>query len=174
MWCGVRRDYLRLAEPYRSLVLCLLDGLLGVFGGDLVSLVVYGSVARGEARRDSDVDLLIIVEDLPRSRFERLRIYMEAEERLDPLLDLLMERGYAVSFSPVLKSRREAESISPLYLDMVEDAVIVYDKGGFFENVLERLRRRLEELGAERVWIGRKWYWRLKKDYRFGEVIVIE
>jgi hypothetical protein len=30
------------------------------------------------------------------------------------------------------------------------------------------------ELGAERVWVGRKWYWRLKKDYKFGEVIVIE
>jgi len=56
---------------------------------------------------------------------------------------------------------------------MVEDAIILFDKESFFENVLKRLKRRLEELGAERVWIGKKWYWRLKKDYKFGEVIEI-
>ena len=57
---------------------------------------------------------------------------------------------------------------------MVEDAVIVYDRNGFFEKILLRLKRKLEELGAERVWIGKKWYWRLKRNYRFGEEIVIE
>ncbi|MEM2206899.1 MAG: nucleotidyltransferase domain-containing protein, partial [Sulfolobales archaeon] len=30
---------------------------------------------------------------------------------------------------------------------------------------------KLKELGAERVRCGRKWYWRLKRDYKFGEVI---
>jgi len=30
------------------------------------------------------------------------------------------------------------------------------------------------ELKAERVRIGKRWYWRLKKDYKFGEVIRIE
>jgi len=54
---------------------------------------------------------------------------------------------------------------------MVQDAVIVFDRGSFMERVLSELAKKLEELGAERVWIGKKWYWRLKKDYRFGEVI---
>ncbi len=144
-----------------------------VFGDKLISVVVYGSVARGEARRDSDIDLLIVIEELPKSRFERLSIYMKAEEKLNQLLDKLLDEGYAITISPILKSRKEAEIISPLYLDMVEDAVIVYDKNQFFENILKKLRRRLEELGAERVWIGKKWYWRLKKNYRFGEVIKI-
>ncbi len=57
---------------------------------------------------------------------------------------------------------------------MVEDAVIVYDRNGFFEKILLKLKKNLEELGAERVWIGRKWYWRLKRNFRFGEVITIE
>ena len=161
----------RINEPYKTILGELLRELLNVFGDDLVSVVVFGSVARGEARRDSDVDVLIVVENLPRSRFERLSKYMEAEKRLDPLLDELLDEGYAVTISPVLKTREEAMRVSPLYLDMVGDAVILYDKEGFFENVLRRLKSRLEELGAERVWIGRKWYWRLKKNYRFGEVI---
>ncbi|MEM2744247.1 MAG: nucleotidyltransferase domain-containing protein, partial [Nitrososphaerota archaeon] len=52
--------------------------------------------------------------------------------------------------------------------------VIIYDKDNFFEKILDRLMQRLKELGAERVWMGKKWYWRLKKDYKFGEVITIE
>ena len=43
----------------------------------------------------------------------------------------------------------------------------------FFRNILENLRRRLIGLGAERVKFGKLWYWRLKRDYRFGEVIEI-
>jgi hypothetical protein len=48
----------------------LLDALLSLYGDNLVSLVVYGSVARGRARRDSDLDLLVVFEDLPRGVFE--------------------------------------------------------------------------------------------------------
>jgi len=87
----------------------------------------------------------------------------------------LMDSGYAVALSPVIKTRSEAARFSPIYLDMTEDAVIVYDKDGFFEGVLTRLIKRLRELGARRVWVNDKsWYWVLKGDYKFGEVIEIE
>lgn len=160
-----------LYEPYRTVVGKLLEELLRVFNGRLVSVVVYGSVARGDAKRNSDIDILIIVEDLPASRFERLREYLKAEEELDPLLIELMEKGYFITLSPILKSRKEAEYISPIYLDMVEDAVIVFDRDKFFHGILSRLWNKLNELGAERVWVGKKWYWRLKKTFKFGEVI---
>lgn len=163
-----------LAEPYRTLVQRLLEELKGVLDGKLVSLIVYGSVARGDAGKESDLDLLVVAEELPRSRLARISMFDRAEERLQDLLGGLLEEGYAVALSPIIKTRREAMRVSPLYLDMVEDAVIVYDKDGFFEKILARLKKRLEELGAERVRVGRKWYWRLKKDFRFGEAIVIE
>jgi hypothetical protein len=57
---------------------------------------------------------------------------------------------------------------------MADDSVILYDKDAFFTRVLERLRHRLSELGAERVRLGKKWYWRLKRDFKWGEVVVIE
>ncbi|MHA1710622.1 MAG: nucleotidyltransferase domain-containing protein, partial [Candidatus Freyarchaeota archaeon] len=67
-----------LAEPYRSVVRRVLDRLLSSFGDRLVSLVVFGSVARGDARRDSDLDLLVVIDGLPRSRFKRFDVFMEA------------------------------------------------------------------------------------------------
>jgi hypothetical protein len=57
---------------------------------------------------------------------------------------------------------------------MVEDAVILYDKDGFFSRVMDRLRGRLRELGARRIWVGDRWYWMLKPDIKFGEVVNIE
>lgn len=56
---------------------------------------------------------------------------------------------------------------------MVYDAIILYDKDNFFTKVLKRLETRLKELGAERVKKGKLWYWVLKKNYKWGEVIEI-
>ncbi len=166
-----RKGLRYISEPYRTLIEKLLQALLEVFGSKLISLVIYGSVAQGDYAKESDVDMLIIVEGLPRERFKRGELFAKAEEKLDKTLDKLLDEGYAISFTPIIKTPTEAMKITPLYLDMVEDAVIVYDKNSFFEKILEKLRAKLEELGAERVYIGKKWYWRLKKNYKFGETI---
>jgi len=163
-----------LEEPYRSLMEDLLNTLFLVFKDNLVSVVVYGSVARGQMRKDSDLDLLIVAEKLPASRFERITMFNRAEEVIEKRIEELSKKGYFITLSPIIKTAEEAKRISPLYLDMVEESIIIYDRNSFFEKILEKLSTKLMELGAERVWVGRKWYWRLKKDYKFGEVIVIE
>ncbi len=169
-----RKGFQYLDEPYRGLVCTLLSSLRGVLGTKLVSVAVFGSVARREYRRESDLDILVIAENLPRHRSGRIKLFEDAEEKVIGILDNLLDRGYAISLSPVILTPQEAEKVPPIFLDMVEDAVIVYDRGRLLEKILERVRRRLEELGAERIYVGKKWYWRLKKDFRFGEVITIE
>jgi len=162
-----------LQDPYKELLDALVKSLEKHF--NLISVVIYGSVARGEAGKDSDIDLLIVADNLP-DRYERFKLFEMAEKdkKVKHLLESLRRKGYNVFLSPIIKSRKEASIITPLYLDMVEDAVILYDKEDFFSKILERLRKRLMELKAERVRIGKRWYWRLKKDYKFGEVIRIE
>ncbi len=159
-------------QPYSEVLENLLESLKRHFR--LVSLVVYGSVARAEARKDSDLDILIVADDLPQDRYQRFKLFEKAEREVEDLLKKLRKEGYNVFISPIIKSREEAVVISPLYLDMVDDAVILYDKDNFFTEILERLRKRLKELKAKRVRVGRMWYWKLKDDYRFGEVIEIE
>jgi len=71
----------------------------------------------------------------------------------------------------VVLSRSQASAIRPLYLDLVFDYEVLYDRGGFITSVLEGLKARLREYGAERRFIGRRWVVVLKKDLRFGEVV---
>ncbi|MEM1677003.1 MAG: nucleotidyltransferase domain-containing protein, partial [Nitrososphaerota archaeon] len=131
--------------------------------------------ARGDASRESDIDLLIVGDNLPQSRFDRIRLFDEVERSIEKELKKIEEEyGVTISFSPIIKSVEEARRFTPLYLDLVEDAVILYDKNNFMENILEKLRRRLRELGAVRVWRGRRWYWILKPEIKVGEVVEIE
>ncbi|MEL9940841.1 MAG: nucleotidyltransferase domain-containing protein [Ignisphaera sp.] len=58
-------------RPYSNVLKKLLNVMLDALGDNLVSVVVFGSVARCEARRDSDIDLLIVVREAPRSRLRR-------------------------------------------------------------------------------------------------------
>jgi predicted nucleotidyltransferase len=140
-------------------------------GDRLVSVVLYGSVARGDCTPSSDVDLLIVAEGLPPSRRARNRMLVEIEEELFPVFASLYRSGRYIDVSTKIKTPEEAARFTPLYLDLTEDAVLLYDRDGFFQGVLERLRERLKELGAQRIRQGRVWYWKLKPDYQWGEVI---
>ncbi|MFN3480233.1 MAG: nucleotidyltransferase domain-containing protein, partial [Thermodesulfovibrionales bacterium] len=95
------------------------------------------------------------------------------EKRLEKLLNNLYKQGLFIELSPLIKSPDEADMCCPIFLDMVEDAKILYDKNGFFEGILKRLKMRLKALGAKRRWKGNAWYWDLKPDYRPGEIIEI-
>jgi len=157
-------------EPYNSIIHKLLKLLKEKFGEDLISLAIYGSVARGDNKRDSDIDLFIVVKNLPPTTIERIRIFDSLELLLEEDIKEMFSKGYYVSFSPIMKTPEEAMRFSPLYMDMTEDAVLIYDKENFLQNLLQRIRKKLNELGYERIWLGKKWYWR-KKDFKFGEVV---
>ncbi len=143
------------------------------YGDRLVSLVVFGSVARGTVTSDSDVDLLIVANGLPDGRVPRVRDFMAIERVLAFDLAAARRAGWNVELSPVLKTPAEVEQGSALFLDMTEDAIFLEDRDRFMQRALERLRARLATLGARRVWRGNAWYWDLKPDYRAGEIFEI-
>lgn len=174
-WAGFRwRDrvkdsgYLPFLE---KLVVRIVEG----HWGRLVSIVLFGSVASGRARPESDIDLLVVAEGLPSKYSERLRLFRGITMGLDEdRLKLWRELGIYPLIDLIILTPEEARSIQPFYLDLLNSSVIIYDRGDFMQGVLEGLRRRLRELGSIRVELpDGSWYWVVKPDAGAGEVIEV-
>lgn len=162
-----------LEERYADVLRRLVVALRSAYGERLVSVVVFGSVGRGTQREDSDVDFVVVARDLPRGRTARVEEFLPVERALAPALVPPRPELVPIALSPVFKTPAEAEAGSPLFLDLVDDARILYDEDDFFAGRLQRLRDRLAELGARRVFRGNAWHWVLKPDLRPGEVFTL-
>ena len=100
--------------------------------------VLFGSVARGDAREDSDIDLLVVAEGWPASLAERRRPLLAEWERVRKERHLPV-----VAWNLVTKTPEEARHHSPLYLDLVEGGILIVDRRAVFRCVLDGLRARM-------------------------------
>lgn len=80
-------------------------------------VIVYGSYARGEQRRDSDIDVLILV--------DKPELTLEEEKRIKyPLYDLEFDTGQIIS--PLVLTKEDWEKrhvVTPLYENIQQEGV---------------------------------------------------
>jgi len=141
---------------------------------DLTALALYGSVARGTAAPNSDLDLLVVSPDFTGSVGQRITVLYEAEKRVREELRWLHQHGVYVTLSFYPLHPREVRRLPPILLDVSEEGIVLYDRERVLEEALLQLRLRLLKLKARRVFLDEnRWYWDLKPDYRFGERVVL-
>ncbi|MDI6735314.1 MAG: nucleotidyltransferase domain-containing protein [bacterium] len=139
------------------------DLLIKKYKQELISAILYGSVARGNAKQESDIDLVIIIEKAPSTYYKRLQRMIKIIKKI--------EAKYAICIKPIIFSKEEAKENRYLFLDITEDGVMLYDKDKFFNNRLLILKKRLKELGSKRIFLkDNSWYWIIKPDLKLGEV----
>lgn len=158
---------------YDELVDAARDACQRHYGPRLVSVAVFGSVGRGTPGPDSDVDLLVVAEQLPRGRLARSDDFVGVERAVEPRLTSAHSYGLHPTLSPIFKTPEEVAAGSPLFLDMLDDARILYDRNGFLQRAFDEFAARLSRLGAKRIWRENSWYWDLKPDYKPGDVFEI-
>jgi hypothetical protein len=129
----------------------LVESLQHGLSEKLWGLVLFGSVARGEARESSDLDLLLVADGLPENFMARLR-YLR---RLLP-----GELRGAVSF--IARTRSEfAAGFPSYYLDLALDGVILYDCENYMQQKLARICELMQAAGLQRrrTDYGFSWAW---------------
>lgn len=153
-----------LPAPMRGDLERYVRALRSRFGDDLVTVVLFGSWARGEGRAESDLDVLVVVRGLRGGVFDR---YAPVREPARAISEDFSER-----LSLIVASPESAAHVKPYYLGMLSGHVLLYDAGGFFAAVLDRLRARLRELGSRRYVDEDGYeYWDLKPDWKPGDVV---
>jgi predicted nucleotidyltransferase len=159
-------------EGVRPLLDRLLDLLRARLGEQLLAVALYGSLARGQGRPTSDMDLLIVY------RGDRMAVFDQFMDML--LYDLkdtlewmeLRREGLKPDPYPVFFNEAELADTPWLLLDIQDHGIILYDPHAILQRKFENLRRRLRELGSRKVVLrDGSWYWDLKPDWKPGEVI---
>lgn len=103
------------------------------FKDKIEGIILFGSYARGEATKLSDIDILIVLKELPK----------EWEKRIESVMDETSEIAlvYGIKISPLLLSKEEfldnINSEALLFLDLTRGYRIIYDKSGFEEEMVK-------------------------------------
>jgi predicted nucleotidyltransferase len=118
------------------------------FGRNLVSIVLFGSRAKGIAKEHSDYDFFVIVTDLPESK-ERDKISLE--------LGRYVGRRYYKSVQIHLTAEKELEeSLNPLFYVILTGYSVLYGKKAWEKNlsrwrpIIREEKPRLTE--EDRIW----------------------
>ena len=143
-----------------------------LYGERLVALAVFGSWARGVATPESDLDILVVAEPLPRGRMKRLDEFDAVERATEPARTLVWPSvARSLELSPVLKTLDELRAGSPLYLDMTLWRIVLDDRSGVLEEYLAALAGRMAQLGSRRTETKGGAYWDYKPSMTPGEVV---
>jgi hypothetical protein len=159
-----------LSPSFRALANRVVREYRAALGADLVAIALFGSVARGEARPDSDLDLYVVTR-LPVLGDPRLR---PTWGRIDasPEYQALVAAGYRPAPSPLLHTVEDLRRHSWILLDITHHGIVLYDPASVLGRELNAVRRRMAELGSRRIELADgSWYWDLKPDWRPGEVV---
>lgn len=124
-----------LRQEFQKLIQLLSEKIKTYYGDNLISVVLFGSQARGTPRPDSNIDLLIVLSRAPKGRLKRTEDFTELEETLEPYLQNLRKKGIYTYINPVIKTKEEILKGSPLLLDIVEDGKILLNFKSLEQNV---------------------------------------
>ncbi len=119
---------------------------LNRWGRNLVSIVLFGSFARGDPHQYSDVDLLLVVENLPKDWREKGAIELSLER-----LGLQWGRPLQVILVEPEEVRLAVDSIMPLLLEIHDGYRCLFDRNQFFHNEMKRFEEILAARGVRKL-----------------------
>lgn len=116
------------------------------FGDDLQSVVLFGSQARGEASAGSDLDLLVIVPNLP----QEWRDVFAVEDELAGIGTEIGHRLDIRLFEPKAVSHAVTWT-TPLMLEVFDAHQVLFDRDGFFGAEIKRFSAVAHERGVFKI-----------------------
>lgn len=122
----------------------------------IVACALFGSWAKGNARKESDVDLLIVMD----------KVYPEREKRIPDIIQIKRVLAPDFPLDILLMTRKECQdnfrNHNPLFLDIAIEGVILFDTDRFLQNLIEETKAYIREKGLIRLPDG----WQFPVRYR--------
>ena len=136
---GRRLRFLLLRKELRDYINGFVDGITS--NSKVLGIMLFGSVARGVYRKESDTDVLIAV------RGKAINIIEEVEKAIDEVEELripLVQGGFFLRIRPLVLAEDDLKLFRPIYLSIVEDGVILFEREETLTNFTNDVRRSVE------------------------------
>lgn len=111
---------------------------------DITGVVAFGSRVKGKATPHSDIDLLIVADGINQKRHRRGEEIIRIKRYLKGLpADILLFTKQEV--------KSNFRNHNPLFLDIAEDGIIVFDKDRFLENLTKETIEYIKQNGIKKL-----------------------
>ena len=108
-------------ESLAEILSSVCEGVHSVFGDKLENVILFGSYARGEADEQSDIDIMVLVKDIPRDELWKW------SRRMNPVLSRIEEEWeYEILLSVILEDVPTFEKYAnamPFFRTVIEEGV---------------------------------------------------
>ncbi len=104
-----------LTEKEKQALKELIEALKKLYGNNLVRVILYGSKARGDATKDSDIDIMVV-----------LKNYEDWNEEFDKVFDIVYPINYEYNMLISVVIKKEEEYLTkktPLLLNVRKEGV---------------------------------------------------
>jgi predicted nucleotidyltransferase len=122
---------------------------------EVLGIVVFGSVAKQSANPNSDIDLFILVKKKTPGIFEYIEATLRNSE--STFFKSLSDHSQPIYISPAIFGLRELDSFRPIFLDIVDYGMVLYERPPYLSNFLKKYeslphRREYSESGEMVSW----------------------
>lgn len=162
-------------KTYKKILETFTERVESLFQEKILSLILFGSVCRNEAKGNSDLDIFVFYDDekITREKVNRDLISLILELRDCSEYQRLGSMNIYPEIYPFLISKSRAEDILWVFLDTIDHGIILKDVRRFGEKLIESTRKKVARLGGRRVKLpNNRWCWILFRD--FSQVINCE
>ena len=157
-------------DKFNELINIIFEKTKDFYKDNLISFIVFGSCGRDTPTNESDIDILIILNEINFNRMKRMKIFYEnVEKKIENEIKNYEKYNINTYRSPIIRSKEEVKYGSPLYIEMILGVKIIYDKDNFFKNYLKRLENKLNKLKSSK----KNGYWIYKERVNKNEGVEI-
>lgn len=162
-------------NEFMSLINLIIKKLEENFGKDtIMSVALFGSVARNTPRKDSDVDMLVLhkpIEENPVKKWGKVLNEILDSSEFNNMVSL----GYYPYPTPVFFTPDKLKEKPLILLDIMDHGVILLDRDNALSDLMDRFRSILSSLGSKKIVLeDGSWVWELKPDWKPGEEFEIK
>jgi len=149
-----------------------LQYLKGKFEENLLSMVLFGSVARGNWTERSDIDILLIFSDNFQAGKDLDEIMIESTMEYERKNEIRkqQDRKLNIHIENLSLRFKELKRFKTLYYDIAMDGIILYDVNKTATKFLENQNEKMKNKKLRRIYVNKEEYYWKRENVQFGEV----